>query len=367
LHLKLTDLALQRLPIGTHWDETTPAFGVRVGKRAKTFFCIRDGGRRITIGRYPSMKLVDARIKAKGLLLGVYEKRTAPGYLEAVESYLKQVKPDLKLKTYSEYARILRRMPFITVEVSPSEIASCLEQIPKASTRAHAYAALKTFFNWSMRNEYCESNPVTRVRPPKKLAARERVLEDHELKAIWHACDKLGGYGTLVRLLMVTGQRKGQFARLQEEWVDFKHKRFAWPGGAMKAGQPHTLPFSTLAEYLVRKEVPIDGFYFTPLAKIGQPFTAWSKNKAALDKLVDLDHWTLHDLRRTWSTNAARLDVPPHITERVLAHVAPEGKVASIYNRFKYENEMRDAMQTMADFVASLLVEVNEEIRRNFL
>lgn len=102
MHLKLTDLALQRLPAGTHWDEITPAFGVRVGKRARTFICIRDGGKRITIGRYPNMSLVDARKKAKGLLLGVYEKQTATGYLEAVERYLKQVQPELKFKTYSE-------------------------------------------------------------------------------------------------------------------------------------------------------------------------------------------------------------------------------------------------------------------------
>lgn len=98
--------------------------------------------------------------------------------------------------------------------------------------------------------------------------------------------------------------------------------------------------------------------------KIGRPFTAWSKNKAALDKLLDLDHWTLHHLRRTWSTNAARLEIPPHITERVLAHVAPEGKISAIYNRFKYENEIRDAMQKMSDFIASLLVEIDEDMYR---
>ena len=213
-----------------------------------------------------------------------------------------------------------------------------------------------------MRNEFVDANPVTRVRAPKKLAARERVLEDHELQAIWNACGKLGRYGTLVRLLMVTGQRKGQFAALCEDWVDFKHKRFSWPGQAMKAGQPHVLPFSTLSEYLVRSATPAHGFYFTPPSAVGQPFTAWSKNKAALDRLVDLDHWTLHDLRRTWSTNAARIDIAPHITERVLAHVAPEGKVASIYNGFKYENEMREAMQKMADFITSLLVEIDEEM-----
>ena len=74
--------------------------------------------------------------------------------------------------------------------------------------------------------------------------------------------------------------------------------------------------------------------------------------------MINIDPWTLHDLRRTWSTNAARLDIPPHITERVLSHVAPEGKVAAIYNRYRYEDEMRAAMKKIADW---LMLQIQEE------
>ena len=357
MHLKLTDLALQKLPEGMHWDEITPAFGVRVGKRAKTFICVRDGGRRVTIGRYPYMSLIEARTKAKGILLGLYERHTATGYQECVERYLRQVQTELKTKTFSEYSRILRSIPFVRIEVTPVEVATCLERMPKASSRAHAYAALKTFFNWAMRNEYVTSNPVTRVRAPRKLSARERVLDDHELVKIWDACHDLGKFGALVRLLMLTGQRKGQFSNLREEWVDEKSKTFIFPATAMKTQREHRLPYAYPTDFILARCGSYKGYYFSPVSALGQLFTAWSKSKDKLDRMIDIDPWTLHDLRRTWSTNAARLEIPPHVTERVLSHVSPEGKVSSIYNRWKYEPEMREAQTKMGKFILTLVQE----------
>lgn len=353
----LTDITVQKLPEGMWWDESTSAFGLRVGKKTRTFVCVRDGGRKITIGRYPSISLQEARKKAKGLLLGVYEKAQDQGYAEAVERYLRQIQPELRHKTWAEYQRILKSFSFTTTAVSPGEVAAALEQIPKASARTHGYVCLKIFFNWAMRHEYVESNPVSRVRRPRVAPARERVLEDHELKAIWHACEHVGLFGAMVRLLMVTGQRKGQFAALREDWVQWNKKRFVFPASVMKTAREHVVPLATLSEFLLRQLQPIGGYYFTAPGAIGQPFTAWSKSKIALDRHCDLDHWTLHDLRRTWSTNAARLDIPPHITERVLSHVAPEGKVAAIYNRFKYEADLRDAMERMSRFVMDLISE----------
>ena len=355
--IRLTDIACQKLPPGMHWCAATPAFGLRVGKRARTFVCVRDGGKRITIGRYPSVSLSDARRKAKGILVSVYD-RTAPiGYADALELYLKQMERELRPNTVYIYRILLKRFQFKTLSISPGEIKAALDTVEKASARLHCYAALKIFFNWCMRQEYVESNPVSRVQRPRGASARERTLEDHELAKIWRACDELGKYGALVRLLMATGQRKGQFAGLKEEWVDWKGKRFIWPASAMKSNKVHVLPFNHLAEFVLRGVMPNGGYYFSPATALGQPFTAWSKNKIALDRSIDIDPWTPHDLRRTFSTNAARLDIAPHITERILSHVAPEGKVSAIYNRFKYEKEMREAMEKMSTFLMTLISE----------
>lgn len=352
---KLTDVSVQKLPPGMHWDSSTPAFGVRVGKKSRTFVCVKSGGFRVTIGRYPGISLQDARREAKFHLLGIREKTVSAGFTDAVERYLRHMEGELRPRSHYEYRLILKRFHFATLSVTPGEISDALNDIERLSARAHAYTVLKIFFNWAVRHEYIERSPMERLRKPKVPSGRERILADNELVAIWNAAGELGKYGALVRLLMTTGQRKGQLAALKEDWVDWKGKRFIFPADAMKTKRVHVLPFSQLTDFILRGVTPSGGYYFSPESALGQPFTAWSKNKAILDKLTNIDHWTLHNLRHTWSTNAARLEVAPYITERVLSHVAPEGRVAGIYNKWRYEQEMRDAAEKMGTFLTGLL------------
>jgi integrase len=193
------------------------------------------------------------------------------------------------------------------------------------------------------------------LKKPKLPPARERVLTDDELTAVWNASQTLGKYGAIVRLLMLTGQRAGQIARLETSWV---HKeRIVFPASVMKNKHGHTCPIGSLSRYTLLSVIPVGNYYFSPITAVGRPFSAWSKNKTKLDELVQLDPWRLHDLRRTWSTNAPRLDIPPHITARVLSHTAPEGGIAKIYNRYTYGKEMAAAMKKMDDHILSLIAE----------
>ncbi len=68
--LHMTDVVVLRLKAcGTYYDQTTPAFGIRVGKNRKTWFVIRGSERlRTNIGRYPQIGLADARKEARKLL-----------------------------------------------------------------------------------------------------------------------------------------------------------------------------------------------------------------------------------------------------------------------------------------------------------
>ena len=77
----------------------------------------------------------------------------------------------------------------------------------------------------------------------------------------------------------------------------------------------------------------------------------------ALDlSLPGMAPWTIHDLRRTCATGMAELAVPPHIIEAVLNHVSGhKAGVAGIYNRARYEGEMRAALERWADHIAKLV------------
>src|SRR4051794_29332605 len=98
MRLKLTDLTIQNFkyqhPQVTFWDALLPAFGVRVGSRSKTFIVMHGPARkRETIGRYPDIKLAEARDLARKFM-------TAPEQLEhpsitlaaAVNEYLRSIR-----------------------------------------------------------------------------------------------------------------------------------------------------------------------------------------------------------------------------------------------------------------------------------
>ncbi len=69
-----------------------------------------------------------------------------------------------------------------------------------------------------------------------------------------------------------------------------------------------------------------------------------------------LPHWTLHDLRRTFSSGCARLRIPTEVTERMLNHVSELfGGVAGIYNLFQYDSERREAMEAWARYVMAVV------------
>jgi integrase len=53
-----------------------------------------------------------------------------------------------------------------------------------------------------------------------------------------------------------------------------------------------------------------------------KPFSGWSKTKARFDAGLPFSDYTLHDLRRTFSSNLARMSVPIHVTEKLLNHTS---------------------------------------------
>lgn len=103
------------------------------------------------------------------------------------------------------------------------------------------------------------------------------------------------------------------------------------------------------------EQVPRTGDYLFPAARErvrGKPatvFNGWGKPKASLDKKLEgVAPYTLHDLRRTFSTQLASLRVPQRVVERILnqkpgAHTAIS-PIAALYNRYQYMDEMREAV-----------------------
>ena len=105
----------------------------------------------------------------------------------------------------------------------------------------------------------------------------------------------------------------------------------------------------------ILSELPREGWVF-PARGSDAPFNGFSNCKTAFDRAVPtVDPWTLHDLRRTFSTGLARLRVPPHIKEMLLAHASARDPMETIYDLYTYDDEKREALEKWDRHLAALL------------
>ena len=339
--MRLTDVSIRNLKWQgkkqKFFDDTFPQFGVRVYKTGKAFVLMHGTDRRMkTIGRYPDISLSAARKQARQLLGHFPSKVASITLSEAVSMYLEEAEARLRPITYRDYKRYLDNIP----------VSGKLTDITRFDLKdyvkhAHTLVAIKVFFNWCVRCELLDKNPLIHERA-KFNHSRERVLTDDELKAVW-AVLGTDRFSTIVRLLILTGQRKGQFSNFDPDWC--RDGVVSFPSSIMKSTRPHTIPVGDFAsQYIPTEQLTFNGF---------------SKSKNRLNRDSETEKWTLHDLRRTFASNHARLGTPIHIVERLLDHVGSLSGVAGIYNRYQYQDEMREACDRYENWLASLCLGVN--------
>jgi integrase len=200
-------------------------------------------------------------------------------------------------------------------------------------------------FNWAVDRGLLTASPVAGMRRPELgYAPRERVLSMDELRAVWKAADKVGyPFGPIVKLLILTAQRRAEVANIERGWLLLDQKAFEVPAAMYKTDRPQVVPLSAPALAVVEALPNWNNGDFLLTTMAGKrPVSGFSRAKARLDQLSGVEGWTLHDLRRSAATHMARLGVPQEHIERVLGQ-AFEG-VAVTYNRYSYLPEKRAAL-----------------------
>lgn len=388
----LTDLFLKKTKAPTRgqvdiWDSKIPGFGVRVAASGlKTFGMVyryRGAWRRDTLGRYPSTSLLEARTKAERARVALRDgldprtqrqtSRPAPkgqSFDEAAAAFVAgYLKHHTRPSTSYEAERILRAV-FLPVwtrrrlaDLQAADVLAVLDAITARGTPSaarHAFAVVRKFFNWCVERQMLPASPCAGLKPPAKANARERVLTRPEIAAVWHAATAQGyPFGDIVRLLMLTAQRRAEVSGMQWDELDEGAARWTIPGDRTKNGKPHAVPLSAAAlDLLAQIPRTASPYVFPARGKPGQPFTGWSKAKRTLDAAANQHGWTLHDLRRTAATGMALNGTPPHVVERVLNHVSGTfAGVAGIYNRHQYADEMRAALDDWAQMLDAITAE----------
>ena len=352
-----------------YYDEGgPPGFGLRVSAHgARSFFVYlgKNGSRRRkTIGRYGIITLAQARGKAKELLakqtLGLNQSKTIT-FSEAMKTFEAQWYPRLKPRTVKDYTGIFSRhySPKLgkskLSEMETEEVTNITDKLVKTPTeQRHALVVGGTFFRWCVRRKYMKHNPLEGIDVPKPRK-RKRVLSDDELVRIFRAADVFPEpFRSIVLLLILTGQRRGEIAGLHKLWFSHNEQALKFPAEFTKNKREHILPLGPMALSILGSVSP-EGFYF-PAGDGETCFSAFSKNKKALDEATgEMEPWSLHTLRHTFSTNCARWGVAPHIKEMLLNHVSSRSEVEALYDHHKYEVEKRQAMLTIEDNIKRLL------------
>ena len=205
------------------------------------------------------------------------------------------------------------------------------------------------------------------VRLGRAVTGRKRVLNEAELAEIWRACGD-DDLGRIVRLLILTGQRRGEIADLQWAEINTAAAQIELPPPRTKNGLPHLVPISDEAAAMLvtaprwqdREHVFGEG--------PRRGFQGWSKAKAELDKAIgearkkagnmeSMPHWTIHDIRRSFVTHMGeRGFAEPHVIEAIVNHVSGvKGGVAGVYNKAQYLDERRKALKAWGAHVARLV------------
>jgi integrase len=331
-------------------DDAVSGLAIRVGRKTKSFLLtVRHGTKRqrITLGHYPDLSLSKAREAARDRLA---EARLKPQesptlrFSEAFDTFERLHLPTIRPGTRYECERSLRKywLPALAskhlTDLTTPMIAGILDRIEKPAEKRNAFVWIRAFLNWHSARGHLDMNPAARLKGLGASKSRDRVLTDAELVAIWNASGE-GNFRAFVRLLILSGQRRGQWHAFEPSMIDHENRVIVWPAGAMKSARPHAIPLTD-----------------TILRTIGNhTFTGWNSDyrKQWLQRQSATSGWTFHDLRRTAATGMAEIGIAPHVIEKILAHATPG--VAARYNRHPYLAEMRQALDEWDEHLSRLL------------
>lgn len=272
-----------------------------------------------------------------------------------------------RTRTQKEVERVIRLQllpglagrPLVDIKKRDMIAAIDAQALSSPSNAHHLLSYSRRFFNWACARDYLDSSPCDRVSGRLLIGPqpiRQRVLDDAEMARIWSAAAELGPFGTMVRVLMATGQRRSEVAEMR--WRELsgldRYGQAVWtiPANRFKSAIDHRIPLSTLASTLLREVKRTGkGELVFPSSK-GTALSVFSKGKVRLDRLASVDGYVFHDFRRTMRTSMSALGVAENVAELCLGH----GKkgLAKIYDLHRHESEMRVAFEQWAAKVASL-------------
>jgi integrase len=216
----------------------------------------------------------------------------------------------------------------------------------------------RSIANWVSSRDEDYRSPIGPKMARSKAKSRDRVLNDDELRVFWAATGKLGTYGVIARVLLLTGQRRQKVTMMK--WTDIKHG--VWHLDTEENEKPNCgrIKLPSLALTLIEAQPRLNR---TPYIFAGErersAFNAFGQYAIKLDELMraelpDMKRHTLHDLRRTMRTRMSQIGIEPHIAERCLGHIVGN-QIERTYDRHDFFPEMSAAFDLLASHIREIV------------
>lgn len=396
---KLKDIEIQAWiragkPISGKSDGDGLTFTLSAKGTPAWVFRYRLGGkqRELTIGNYPTITLkrarelaTEARAKVQQGIDVARDKReqkialSTAGTVEQLcnEYYQRTIEgrvkcPDIVREMLdNDVIPKLGRMRI--AEVKPLDVDGMIRAIVDRGSPVMANRVLsktKAVFDYAIRRHWITQNPAAafrRVDAGGEEKARTRALSEEELINLLQSIREVGpvfnSYYLAAKLLLVTAVRLGEL--IEAPWAEFDLEADApvWriPATRIKTAKDmvlrdFTIPLPAVAvEWLheIRRTSVASEYVFPARRRMGKLTMSPATMNWALGEVKHgLEHFTLHDLRRTARTHLARLGVAPHVAERCLNHKLPG--INDTYDTHDYLAERRLALNAWADLLVRL-------------
>lgn len=345
---------------------------------------------RITLGATPPLELTNARRQAREIIQAASEGRDlrierreknlirAVNTFEVVFQRFMEIEIIPNVGAWRNVDGVLRRHALPRWAKTPvqdlrrSHIHELIDELVQAGRHGVAREVrkhLSRFFNWAVDREIIGDNPIHGFKRGDLQNNDEagRALEDDEIRWVWQASDALGyPFGPLYRLLLLTGQRRTEWASSRRSEINADKAWLEIPKDRYKGDRDHIVPIGKEA-WSIFERLPVwpGNDYFLFSTRSGKvPISGFSKGKSRLDheisRLVAAEQsntrpapFRVHDLRVTCETRLARLGFNQDVRDAVIGHA--KAGLQKTYNKYNYLVEKREAVEAYESHIMSLV------------
>jgi integrase len=369
--LRIANLTKPQLGVAYIYDTVTPSLAIRVTPAGGRSFVvvkkINGQTQRITLGRFPGLRLDDARQAARTIAGEIAKgddpvalRRAArarkikladlwPSYLSHLKQRNRTWRRD-KQRWEDEVGPALGNKAL--ADITRGDCQTLVDRIgadhPIAANRIAAF--LSALLNFAVRSDRLAVNPANGLIRYQETS-RSRVLKSDELQNLLSSIETEGEpWASVFLMLLFTGARRGSVISMRWEDIDLGAAIWTIPAQVAKNKTATPIPLTEPAVRLLRQRLERSAGepWVFPSAIGGGHLVGLPKAWARVLRRAGIKNLRIHDIRRSVGTAMARTGASPHLIATGLGHRS----IASARAYVRLAGE--DARQALDDAVASL-------------